>query len=41
MTKYIASFRPSHRDEEMHDVIVAGLLFELVAGLPSQSSAFF
>jgi len=33
MTKYVASFRVSHRDEEMHDVIVAGLIFEVATGL--------
>jgi O-antigen/teichoic acid export membrane protein len=33
MTKYIANFRVSHKDEEMHDIIVAGLIFEAAAGL--------
>lgn len=33
MTKYIASLRVSHRDEEIHDVIVAGLIFEVASGL--------
>jgi O-antigen/teichoic acid export membrane protein len=33
MTKYIASLRASHKDEEIHDFIVAGLIFEVAAGL--------
>jgi O-antigen/teichoic acid export membrane protein len=33
MTRYIANFRASNRDEEIHDVIVAGLTFEVAAGL--------
>jgi len=33
MTKYIASFRVSHKEEEMRDVIVAGLIFEVAVGL--------
>ena len=33
MTKYIANFRVSHKDEETHDVIVAGLIFEVATGL--------
>jgi stage V sporulation protein B len=33
MTKYIASLRVSHREEEIHDVIVAGLIFEVASGL--------
>jgi O-antigen/teichoic acid export membrane protein len=33
ITKYIASFRVSHKEEEMHDVIVAGLIFEVAVGL--------
>lgn len=33
MTKYIASLRASHKDEEIHDFIVAGLIFEVATGL--------
>jgi len=33
MTRYIASFRVSHKEEEIHDFIVAGLVFEVVSGL--------
>jgi stage V sporulation protein B len=33
MTKYIASLRASHKDDEIRDVIVAGLIFEVAAGL--------
>jgi len=33
MTKYIANFRVSHKDEETRDVIVAGLIFEVATGL--------
>jgi O-antigen/teichoic acid export membrane protein len=33
MTKYIASFRVSHKDEQIHDVIAAGLIFEVATGL--------
>jgi len=33
MTKYIATFRVSNRDENIHDVIVAGLTFEVATGL--------
>jgi len=33
MTRYIANFRVSNRDEEIHDIIVAGLTFEVAAGL--------
>jgi len=33
MTRYIANFRVSNRDEEIHDVIVAGLTFEVAVGL--------
>jgi O-antigen/teichoic acid export membrane protein len=33
MAKYIANFRFSHKDEEIHDVIVAGLIFEIATGL--------
>jgi O-antigen/teichoic acid export membrane protein len=33
MTKYIASLRASHKDEEIHDFIVAGLIFEVASGL--------
>jgi O-antigen/teichoic acid export membrane protein len=33
MTKYIANFRVSHKDRETHDVIVAGLIFEVAMGL--------
>jgi O-antigen/teichoic acid export membrane protein len=33
MTKYIAGFRVSHKDEEIRDVIVAGLIFEVGTGL--------
>ena len=33
MTKYIASLRASHREDEIHDFIAAGLLFEVVSGI--------
>ncbi len=33
MTKQIASLRVLHRDEEIHDVIAAGMIFEVVSGL--------
>jgi O-antigen/teichoic acid export membrane protein len=33
MTKHIVSFRVSHKEEEMRDVIVAGLIFEVAVGL--------
>jgi O-antigen/teichoic acid export membrane protein len=33
MTKYIASFRVSNNDEEIHSVILAGLTFEVASGL--------
>ena len=33
MTKYIASLRGSHRDEEIPNVIIAGLIFEVASGL--------
>jgi O-antigen/teichoic acid export membrane protein len=33
MIKYIANFRASLKDEETHDVILAGLIFEVATGL--------
>ncbi|MGD0158850.1 MAG: oligosaccharide flippase family protein [Candidatus Bathyarchaeia archaeon] len=33
MTKYIATFRASGKDEEIHDIIIAGLTFEVASGL--------
>jgi O-antigen/teichoic acid export membrane protein len=33
MTKYIANFRVSNREEEMHDFILAGLIFEVASGI--------
>ena len=33
MTKYIATLRASDKDEEIHDVIIAGLTFEVASGL--------
>jgi stage V sporulation protein B len=33
ITKYIASFRVSHKDEETREVMVAGLIFEVATGL--------
>jgi O-antigen/teichoic acid export membrane protein len=33
MTKYIANFRVSNREEEMHDFILAGLIFEVASGV--------
>ena len=33
MTKYIANFRASSKDEEIHDIIIAGLIFEVASGL--------
>jgi stage V sporulation protein B len=33
MTRYIASLRVSQREEEIHEFIVAGLIFEVVSGI--------
>ena len=33
MTRYIANFRTAKKEREMYDIIVAGLIFELVVGL--------
>ena len=33
MTKYIAHFRATNNDDDIHDVITAGLTFEVVTGL--------
>jgi O-antigen/teichoic acid export membrane protein len=33
MTKYIASLRASHKEEEIHDFIAAGLVFEVASGI--------
>lgn len=33
MTKYIAQYRATNREEEIHDVIVAGLIFKTATGL--------
>jgi O-antigen/teichoic acid export membrane protein len=33
MTRYIAGLRGSNRDEEIHDFIVAGLIFEVASGI--------
>ncbi len=33
MTRYIATLRVSHKEEEIYDFIVAGLVFEVVSGL--------
>lgn len=33
ITKYVVSLRVSHREEEIHDFIVAGLIFEVASGL--------
>jgi stage V sporulation protein B len=33
ITKYVASLRVTNRTEEIHDVIVAGLIFEVASGL--------
>ena len=33
MTKYIAQFRASNKDENVHGIIVAGLTFEIIIGL--------
>ena len=33
MTRYIANFRATQREEELQDIIVAGLVFEFAAGL--------
>jgi len=33
MTRYIANFRSTQKDEELRDVIVAGLFFEIAVGL--------
>jgi O-antigen/teichoic acid export membrane protein len=41
MTKYIATFRVSNREEEMHDFIVAGLIFEVASGIALSFLSFF
>jgi stage V sporulation protein B len=33
MTKYIANFRAANKDEEIRDIIIAGLIFEIATGL--------
>jgi stage V sporulation protein B len=33
MTRYIASLRASNRDEEIHDFIIGGLVFEVASGI--------
>jgi O-antigen/teichoic acid export membrane protein len=33
MTKYVASLRAANREEEIHDFMVAGLIFEVVSGV--------
>jgi stage V sporulation protein B len=33
MTRYIASFRVSHKEQEIYDFIVAGLVFEVASGI--------
>jgi stage V sporulation protein B len=33
MTKYIASLRASHKEEEIHDFVAAGLVFEVACGI--------
>jgi O-antigen/teichoic acid export membrane protein len=33
MTKYIASLRATNREQEIHDYIVAGLIFEVASGI--------
>lgn len=33
ITRYIASFRASHREDKIHEFIVAALIFEVVSGL--------
>jgi stage V sporulation protein B len=33
MTRYIASLRVSHRDNEIHEFIMAGIIFEVVSGI--------
>jgi len=33
MTKYIASLRAAHREDEIHDYVVAGLIFEVASGI--------
>ena len=33
MTRYTASLRASHREEEIHDYIAAGLIFEVASGI--------
>jgi stage V sporulation protein B len=33
MTKYIASLRASNRNDEIHDFIIAGLIFEVASGI--------
>ncbi len=41
ITKYIASLRASHREEQIHDFIVAGLIFEIVSGLAMSFLSLF
>jgi stage V sporulation protein B len=41
MTKYIASLRASGREEEIHDFMVAGLIFEVVSGMALSFLSFF
>lgn len=33
MTRYIANFRATQKEEDIHDIIVTGLIFEVAAGL--------
>ncbi|MCK4434060.1 flippase [Candidatus Bathyarchaeota archaeon] len=33
MTKYIANFRAANKDDDIHDIIAAGVAFEIVTGL--------
>jgi O-antigen/teichoic acid export membrane protein len=41
MTKYIATFRASDKEEEIHDFMVAGLIFEFVSGVALTFLSFF
>jgi len=41
ITKYIATFRASRREDEIHDFILAGLIFEVVSGVALSFLSFF
>jgi len=41
MTKYIANFRATNKDEDIYDIIVAGLTFKIIMGLVLSFLSFF